>query len=356
MPDSILRALALGVGIFLVISTLFGAVRSFVLPRNESVLLSNLVFRSIRVLFWAVARLGRTYAQRDRVMALYAPIGLIMLPIVWLALLSVSYTLIFWALGEGHLERCFRISNSSLLTLGSEEPSHNMWANIISYSEATLGLLLLTLLISYLPTMYQAFSRRELTVARLELRAGGKASAPELIRWLDRTNALRDEQQQWQDWEQWFIEIEETHTSLPILSFFRSPQPGRSWVTTAGLILDTAALVTSSLNQPLNPHLEVCFKAGCVALNRVGRFFHFDEDADHSPDDPTTRASFDQAYEQLREAGFELHAEQEAWTKYAELRARYARAVAHLARLTTDPSGDLDNKWLVTKGAEDPAR
>ncbi|RYY13681.1 MAG: hypothetical protein EOO36_15455, partial [Cytophagaceae bacterium] len=33
--------------------------------------------------------------------------------------------------------------------------------NVFSYSEATLGLLLLTLLISYLPTIYQSFSRRE---------------------------------------------------------------------------------------------------------------------------------------------------------------------------------------------------
>ncbi|RFP66301.1 hypothetical protein D0N36_04590 [Hymenobacter lapidiphilus] len=349
MLDIVLRALALVGGIFLVISTLFGAVRSFVLPRNDNVLLSSWVFRSIRVLFSAVASLGRTYAQRDRVMALYAPIGLIMLPIVWLALLSVSYTLIFWALGEGHLGRCFRISNSSLLTLGSEEPSHNMWANIVSYSEATLGLLLLTLLISYLPTMYQAFSRREQTVARLDLRAGGKASATELIRWLDRTNALQDNPQQWQDWEQWFIEIEETHTSLPILSFFRSPQPGRSWVTTAGVILDTAALITSSLDQQANPHLQVCFKAGCVALNRVARFFKFEEDAAHSPEDPITRASFARAHEQLREAGLDLHPEDEAWKQYHELRRRYSRAVVHLARITMNPGSELDNDWLANK-------
>ncbi|SES78492.1 hypothetical protein [Hymenobacter actinosclerus] len=349
MPDIVLRGLALGVGLFLVVSTLFGAVRSFVLPRNENVLLSSWVFRSIRVLFRAVARLGRTYAQRDRVMALYAPVGLIMLPIVWLALLSISYTLIFWALGEGHLERCFRISNSSLLTLGSEEPSHNMWANMLSYSEATLGLLLLTLLISYLPTMYQAFSKRELTVARLELRAGTRASATELICWLERTNGLGENQQQWQAWEEWFIEIEETHTSLPILSFFRSPQPGRSWVSTAGVILDTAALITSSLNQPANPHLQICFKAGCVALNRVARFFHFEEDAAHSPDDPTTRASFARAHEQLRETGLDLHPEDEAWQQYHELRRRYARAIAHLARITMNPGSELDNDWLANK-------
>ena len=34
----------------------------------------------------------------------------------------------------------------------------------------------------------------------------------------------------------------ETHTSLAVLSFFRSPNPHRSWITAAGAVLDAAAL------------------------------------------------------------------------------------------------------------------
>ena len=337
MTDILLRWLAFGGGLFLVISTVLAAIRSFVLPRNETVLLNAAVFRGLRWLFSTVARLGRNYERRDKVMALYAPVGLVAIPIVWLALLSVGYTSIFWALGEGHWERCFRISNSSLLTLGSEEPSHNVWANILSYSEATLGLLLMTLLISYLPTMYQAFSRREITVARLELRAGAKASAVELLLWLNRTGSLHDDRTQWQDWEQWFVEIEETHTSLPILSFFRSPQPGRSWVTAAGVILDAAALIISSVEQPRDPHMTLCFKAGCVAINRVSRFFRYEESPENTPPDATHHPDFRRARQQLQEAGIPLKPEADAWQQYHELRSRYARAVAYLARVTMAP-------------------
>ncbi|RIY12828.1 hypothetical protein D0T11_03650 [Hymenobacter rubripertinctus] len=333
-----MRVLAFGGGVFLIVSTMLATIRSFVLPRNETVLLNALVFRSLRLVFDAVARLGSNYERRDRVMALYAPVGLVALPIVWLTLLSTSYTSIFWALGEGRLERCFRISNSSLLTLGSEEPSHNMWANLVSYSEATLGLLLMTLLISYLPTMYQAFSRREITVTRLELRAGARASAVELLRWLNRTGSLRDDRAQWQDWEQWFVEIEETHTSLPILSFFRSPQPGRSWVTAASVILEAAALISSTVEQPRDPHLTLCFKAGCVAMNRVARFFRFEEDpANTPPPDSDSEDTFAQTYQQLQEAGIELRNFADARQQYHELRSRYARALAHLARVTMAP-------------------
>jgi hypothetical protein len=345
MLDVVIKGLAFTVGSFMVGVTVLSAIRSFVLPRNESVLLNNWVFQGIRRIFTALASLGKTYEQRDKVMALYAPVGLVALPIAWLEVVSAGYTMIYWALDEGNLERCYRISNSSLLTLGSEEPSKYGMANVMSYSEATLGLLLLTLLISYLPTIYQAFSRRELTVARLELRAGPKASATDLLLWLHQADLLQHGPQ-WQHWEEWFIEIEETHTSLPILSFFRSPQPGRSWVTTAELILDAAALMSSTIEGPRDPHMVVCFKAGSVAMNRVSRFF---EDSakteppeplsEYQPDNDPHHSDFREAYQRLAEAGLQMQPdEQAAWTKYQELRTHYTHAITYLAKLTMAPS------------------
>ncbi|RSK42865.1 hypothetical protein [Hymenobacter perfusus] len=340
MLDLLFRALAFVAGVYLVADTVLAAIRSFVLPRSDSAWLNTAVFRLVRWVFETAARLGRSYEQRDRILALYAPVGLVMLPIAWLTMVSTGYTAIFWGLGEGDLERCFRISNSSLLTLGSEDPSHHLVSTAMSYSEATLGLLLLTLLISYLPTMYQAFSRRELTVARLELRAGIKASAVQLLLWLNQSGSLNDTSQ-WQAWEEWFVEIEETHTSLPIMAFFRSPQPGRSWITAADIILDAAALISSTVDQPRNAHRELCFKAGCVSLNRVSRYFKYDAGAEESagkaPDAPH-RHDFTLACQQLRAAGIPLQDENMAWEHYVELRSRYAGAIAYLARLVMAPA------------------
>ncbi|SNR76854.1 hypothetical protein [Hymenobacter mucosus] len=340
-----LKALTGLAGAFIVASTVLAAIRSFVLPRNESVLINNWVFTGLRRIFTLIASLGRTYGQRDRVMALYAPVGLVALPIAWLGVVSFGYTIIFWSLGEGDLERCYRISNSSLLTLGSEEPSTHVLPTVASYSEATLGLLLMTLLISYLPTMYQAFSRRELVVARLELRAGAKASAVELLCWFNLTGALQDNEEQWATWEEWFVEIEETHTSLPILSFFRSPQPGRSWVTTVDIILDAAALIISTADLPRNPHMELCFKAGCVAINRVSRFFKYEADVsapepfdDRDPMQEPGRQDFHNAYQEMQEAKIPLRPDEEAaWKQYRDLRSRYAGAITYLAKLTMAP-------------------
>ncbi|MEJ7661557.1 MAG: hypothetical protein WKG07_19190 [Hymenobacter sp.] len=128
----------------LVILTLSAAIRSFVLPRNEVVRLNVWVFRSMRLLFERAARLAHTYGKRDRIMAHYAPVALVALPMVWLAhCVGGLHAGITGALGGGTWAECYQFSSSSLLTLGSVTTNMASLLNVFSYSEATLGLLLL---------------------------------------------------------------------------------------------------------------------------------------------------------------------------------------------------------------------
>jgi hypothetical protein len=345
MPAYLLVALrvitGLG-GVVLVITTLSAAIRSFVLPRNEVVRLNVWVFMGIRVLFDLAAKLANSYERRDKIMAHYAPVALVALPVVWEALVGLGYTSLYWALGEGSWLRCYELSSSSLMTLGTTD-THHVFISAFTYSEAALGLLLLTLLLSYLPTIYQAFARRESTVALLELRAGTPPTAGCLLMWLNHDGSVQNDDQQWAAWEQWFVEIEESHTSLPILSFFRSPQPGRSWVMAGGLILDTAALLFAAVDGPQPRQAQLTFKAGCLALNRVYRFF--DTKAGTEPtnllpnEEPAPgRADFDQNCQELAEHGLKICEDRaDAWRRYCELRSRYTTALGFLARLTMAP-------------------
>lgn len=344
MLELVPRILAFAAGIILILITLSAAIRSFVLPRNEVVRLNGYVFQGLLVIFNWAASTRSTFGLRDRVQAHYAPVALVALPIVWLAVISGGYTLIYWALYEGSWLECYQLSGSSLLTLGTHK-TRGPIITIFTFAEATMGLLLMTLLISYLPTIYQAFSRREIVVSRLELRAGTPPSACALLQWLNRSGSLHDDAGQWEQWEEWFVEIEESHTSLPILSFFRSPQPGRSWVTAAALILDTAALLFSTIDEKRDPQIEITFKAGCLAVNRVYRFFDEGLDAEPSeiipendPVEEPGRDDFNKAYQDLKEAGLAMHPAQDAaWKQYRELRGRYATALEFLGKLTMAP-------------------
>jgi hypothetical protein len=341
-----LRVLAGVAGGWLVITTVSGAIRSFVLPRNESVRLNAFVFGGVRALFDFAARRASTYAHRDRILAHYAPVGLVALPIGWLALVGLGYTGIYWALGVDGFTKSYELSGSTLLTLGTTSEA-GLAINVFCYSEATIGLLLLTLLISYLPTIYQAFSRREIVVAQIELRAGVPVSASGLVRWLGHDGNFSNDDDQWLEWEKWLVEIDESHTSLPVLAFFRSPQAGRSWVTAAGLVLDTANLLFSALDVHRSRQVELTFTAGCLALNRVHRFF--DHKSETQPAELRTkeeveaaspdRLKFAKAWQEMQEAGLPLRPdEEEAWQHYQERRQLYGKAFEFLSQLLLAPA------------------
>ena len=102
-------------------------------------------------------------------MAFYAPVTLMVLLPVWVALVLLGYMGMFWAVNRTWLYQAFRVSGSSLLTLGFES-AEGLLNTILSFSEATIGLMLVALLIADLPTMDAAFSRRESAVTLLEVR------------------------------------------------------------------------------------------------------------------------------------------------------------------------------------------
>jgi hypothetical protein len=236
----LLRIAALFIGAWLISLAVVSALRTFVLPRGAPDPITRRVFLSLRRLLELRLRRTREYLGRDRVMALYAPLGLLLLPLAWLTLVGLGFAGIFLALGIPSAADALMLSGSSLLTLGFYPPA-GPWFSILAVVEAAIGLILIALLIAYLPTLYTAFSRRERAITLLEVRAGSPPSAVEMLERYHRLGRLDRLADLWVEWEQWFAEIEESHTSLAMLVFFRSPNPNRSWVTASGAVLDAAS-------------------------------------------------------------------------------------------------------------------
>src|SRR5438270_7940366 len=88
-------------GLALVLITVASAIRALVLPRGVPVRLTRVVMRSLRTLFRI--RIGRSpsYERRDAIMALFGPVSLLALLAVWLVLVFIGYTAMFWGIG-GH--------------------------------------------------------------------------------------------------------------------------------------------------------------------------------------------------------------------------------------------------------------
>ncbi|HJS29692.1 MAG TPA: hypothetical protein VJ768_08725 [Anaerolineales bacterium] len=334
-----IKVLAFSLGLALVGVTISAVTRSFVLPRGENVRLTLSIFRAIRLFFELELRLTRNYTRRDRIMALFAPTALVVTPAVMLTLILIGYTAMFWAIGVEPVERAFWMSGSALLTLGFA-PVTTLTQTILAFTEAMIGLGLIALLIAYLPAIYSAFSARENLVALLEVYAGSPPSAFELISRASRIRGLGYLGELWTSWEIWFAALEESHTSLLILAYFRSPSPDRSWVTAAGTVLDAAALAASTLDIPPDPRANLCIRAGYLALRSLARLFGIRYNPDPKPYDPISiqREEFDRTCDMLLESGIPLKNDRDqAWKDFSGWRVNYDRVLLSLAELTMAP-------------------
>jgi hypothetical protein len=346
----IVRAAAAVAGVVLVLFTLVSALKTVVLPRAESSILVRAEWIWLARLFRLIANRQRSYESRDRVLAYYAPVALLLLPGLWVAVIILGYTLIYWGTGLDPFHEAFIVSGSSMLTLGFDRPP-GLGHIALSFTEATLGLGVVALLISYLPTLYGAFNRREVLVAELEARAG---SPPSVGAWLARyqiIGLLPTIESEFALWEAWFADLEESHTSNPSLVFFRSPEADRSWITAAGCVLDTAAVVASTLARPSSPQAQILIRTGYVSLRRIADYFGIQYEADPSPSDPisVTRREFDLLLVELQAGDVPLKADRnQAWRDWAGWRVNYDRVLVALASLVAAPDG----RWSSDRGVD----
>jgi len=339
MLGTLVSVLVFAAGLVACASILLSAVAMVVVPRATPLLLPRMVFRGVYLLFKLRLARVRSWEDREQAFSHYAPVGLLSVAATWLVVILLGYTAMDWALGVRPLRAAFLLSGSSLFTLGFAVP-HDLPTDLLAFSEAGLGLLLLALLITYLPTMYSVFSRREALVAELDVRAGVPPSAAELLARFYRIQGLERLGPMWSTWERWFVDLEETHTSFTAIALFRSPLPHRSWVTAAGAVLDAASFTVSTIDQPAGPDPQLCIRAGFLALRRIAGGFSIGFDPDPAPDDPisVTRDEYDEVYDRLAELGLPLKADRDqAWRDFAGWRVNYDEVLLALAGLTMAP-------------------
>ena len=323
---------------------MLSAIRTVVVPRGERVILARVFFALMRRVFIWFSKFFKHYEARDEVMARYAPTTLMLLPIVWAAGVIVGFGYMFWGAGVRPMTDAFALSGSSITTLGFRNAEEFSTLGL-AVVEGLIGLGLVALLISFLPTMHSMFRERETLCTLWNIRAG---SPPEVsivlkrfhaVGYLDKMNEI------WEQWERWFVVNEESHLNYPSLVFFRSPTPYQSWITTAaGNVLDTAAFVEAAVDLPPSPRAQLCLRSGFVALRRIADYFNISYDHDPAPDAPIsiTRREFDQLWEELAAAGVPLVDDQnQAWRDFAGWRVNYDVPLRALCAVVDAPSA----KW-----------
>jgi hypothetical protein len=337
---TVLRLISAVLGLLVVYGALRSAVRTLLTPRNIRDPITIGVFTIVRRLFDLRLRRQKSYESRDHWMAYYAPVSLLCLLLAYLFLVQVGFMFLLWAGGVNSWREAFTISGSSLLTLGFASGSTGLHI-VLDFLAAVIGLVLVALVIAFLPTMYSAYSERERAVTLLEVMAGKPPSAVTMLLRYHRNNGLQELSESWASWGEWFAYLEESHTALAPLVFFRSSRPEHSWVTAAGTVLDAACLTLSVVDYPFDARAALCIRSGYLALHRIADIFRVQYVADpHFPDVPVSisQAEFEAACDQLRNAGMPLKQDrQQAWIDFAGWRVNYDGPLLALSRLTMAP-------------------
>lgn len=238
----------------------------------------------------AVAGRVKSAKTREQLYSIYGPLSLLMLLGLWAVLLILGFAMFFYSLGSPYtdaLEHATRlgrfttdlyVSGTTLFTLGlGDVVPRTLPVRALIVLESGVGLGLVALVIGYLPVLYQAFSRREVSVALLDARGGSPPTATELLR----RHAFDGGQEAMvallEEWERWSAEILESHISYPILCYYRSQHDNQSWLSAMVSILDACALLISIVEGKPARQAQLTFAIARHALIDLGHVFHLEE-------------------------------------------------------------------------------
>lgn len=294
---------------------------------------------------WAVwswmARHRRSPERRERLLALYGPLSLLALLLLWLLGLLFGWALVWLGLrehlrGDAGFGSYLYYSGIVLLTVGfGDITPAGFAARMLTLTEAMTGLATIALVISYLPALYGSFNRRETRLLTLDHPSGERIQPAALIALHAPDGDLQRLYRFFAEWELWVAEVLESHVSYPMLALFRSQHAGQSWITALGVVVDAAALTSAMVDGADEREPFFLYRRGRRAINEIARKLRTT-----GRDDPLLdRRLFDVAYERLEEAGLPLREPDESWDRLVSYRGAYGSALEGLITYLAAPRG-----------------
>ena len=339
----IARAVAAVVGGLLVLAAATSVVGTLIVPRPVGSWLTRFVDKAVNGTFRIATAPVKSYRRRDRIFAAEAAVLLLAQLAAWLIVFYLGYALLFWPFVPD-ITAALITAGPGLWGIGGIGSAEVTGAGprIIQDLSALSGIITITLQISYLPTLYGAFSRRENEIALLTARAGVPSWGPEL---LARTlyalgsglSTIDTLPELYERWEAWAADVAESHTTYLPLVRFRSPKPRNSWVISLLAVLDSAALyLTLAPGSVPEVQARLCLRSGLICLGEVARAMGLNVPAADAPDMAggieLTYEDFLEAVHRLKEVEFPLErSPEEAWPEFVGWRVNYEKAAYALA-------------------------
>lgn len=362
-----MRLLPLLFSLLLIATILWDAFETLVLPRTVSrrLRLARVYFRATWSAWAQAATMFHGDQRRERFLAVFGPLSLLVLAAVWALGLVVAFAGVQWSVGS-HLRPLtagepfiddLYLSGTTFVTLGlgDLQPVGRV-ARFVTVAEAGTGFGFFALVIAYFPVLYQSFSRREAQLTLLDAWAGSPPAAAEILRRLAAHGEMTALTPFLKDWEYWSSELLESHISYPVVAYFRSQHQRQSWVSALATVLDLSALVEVGIEGVPTWQAHVTFAMARHAAVDLTQVLHA---AAESVADRLPGADLEQLRRQLEGVGLRPARSPEADRRLLELRRSYEPYIGGLARrlmMSTPPwwhaHAVKDNWQSSLKGAE----
>jgi hypothetical protein len=331
-------------GFMLLSMVLWDAFEVIILPRRVThrFRFARFFYRSTWRLWSVVAQWVRPDKRREAYLSIFGPLSLLMLLSVWAAGIIAGFATVHWGLGtplnlsggSAPFSTYLYMSGTTFFTLGLGDVTPlTPLGRALVVVEAGVGFGFLAIVIAYLPVLYQAFSRREVSISLLDARAGSPPNAGELLRRHGRD--MKELNQLLYDWERWSAELLESHLSYPVLGYFRSQHTNQSWLAALTAILDTCALVVAGVSGGPTRQAQLTFAMARHAVVDLAQIFIRSPHA--LAPDRLPPASLTPLRKTLAEAGVMLQEGIATEQKLSEMRRMYESYVQALSEYLCMP-------------------
>lgn len=331
----------LGVG--LVLAVLYDTFATIILPRTieGSFRLTSAFYRVAWGIFERLLPLAGK--RRELYLSAFGPVSLILLIGFWAILLILGFGLVNYGAGQSFgaaapsLGTNLYFSGVTFFTLGFGDltPKDGI-GRFMAVFEAGVGFGFLAVVISYLPVLYQSFSRREIAISLLDARAGTPPTALELIRRHVEAGDADSFLDLLKDYERWAAELLESYLSYPVLAYYRSQHEHQSWLSAMTAILDACAIASLGVRHDdrrvdaVTRQAKLTFAMArhtCVDLALILKI---------APEPPTKDrlpyAELEKLLAELDLAGLSLGRAEDVHRRLAAVRAQYEPYLASLAK------------------------
>jgi hypothetical protein len=346
MTMKMLLWLELAVGLLIWCGVLWDGFATIVLPRTVAPMrrVSGRFYEWSWRLWSAMGRRIRDSDLGLSFLAIYGPVSVMVLLVLWAGLLIVAFAMIYHGLGDRFqadrgsigFGALIYMSGSTFFTLGlGDITSTDSLARFFMILETATGYIFLGLIITYMPLLHQAYGSREIGNLLILTRAGHPPNGIKLLRRYSGSGYSELLRAILRESERWMAETLQSHLSHPVLAFYRAHHRGQSWLVSVTTVMDTSALLIATGDGVLAAQARITYRMGLRLLRDLTNALSISVDRERGF--RLTESSVPRLRADLDATGIGLTLSAESANQLLRLVRRYDVRLSALSRILVIP-------------------